>query len=232
MRTLIELLTRNWALKLAAFILATLFWTINKEDRSFEVNDIPIEVVMQDPGWTLASPPAPAEATVVFSGPMGELLRLGIDRPRIILVIDEVRDSTEFHPLQARWVQVDGDLRKTHVESVRPSNVLLSYERMTTQLLPVAVRTRGELPPGLELAGPARPDPRDVRVNGPTSQLEALDSVRLEPIELGDLHGPSTVRTAIDTTQMSGLIFSQRHVEIHLPVVPADTDEELEDDAP
>lgn len=229
MRTLIDVLTRNWALKLTAVVLATLFWTINKEDRSFEVNDIPIEVVLQDPEWTLVSPPAPAMATVVFSGPMAELLRLGIDRPRIILVVDEVRDSTEFHPLQSRWVQVDADLRKTRVESVRPGNVLLSFERMTTRLLPVSVRTRGELPPGLALDGRPRPEPQDVRVSGPASRLQALDSVRLAPIELGDLHGPSIVRTVVDTVSMGGLIFSPRQVDVHVPVVPGES--ELEADA-
>ena len=217
MRTLIDVLTRNWALKLTAVVLATLFWTINKEDRSFEVNDIPIEVVLQDPGWTLVSPPAPATATVVFSGPMAELIRLGIDRPRIILVVDEVRDSTEFHPLQSRWVQVDADLRKTRVESVRPGNVLLSFERMTTRLLPVSVRTRGELPPGLALDGRPRPEPQDVR-----------DSVHLVPIDLGDLHGPSLVRTVVDTVSMGGLIFSPRQVEVHVPVVPGESESEAE----
>lgn len=225
MRTVIDVLARNWVLKLAALIVATLFWMVNKEDRGFEVADVPIEVVMQDPNWTLASPPAPPTATVVFSGPMGELLRLGIDRPRIMLVIDEVRDSTEFHPLQARWVRVDADLRRTHVESVRPSNVLLSFERMTTRLLPVAVRTRGELPPGLELASPVRSDPPDVRVSGPTTRLQAMDSVRLVPIELGEMYGPSTVTVAIDTVGMDGLVFSPREVEVHVPVVPAASEE-------
>jgi hypothetical protein len=157
-----RLQNRNWVLKVTAIGLALLIWVVVKADEPARivVRDIPIEVVVGDAGWVLAAPPAPATATVVFSGPFWELARLAVERPRIVVPIEEVQDSVEMRPLRTGWVQFDGDLSRTRIEDIRPSgSVLLLFERLTTRLVPVAIRTTGDLPPGSQLAGALRTDP-------------------------------------------------------------------------
>lgn len=231
-RTMLSLLTDNWALKLAALLLAILLWTVVKSGELSRVrlDDVPIEVVLQDPGWTLAAPPAPSTASVVFAGPWRELVRLGVNQPRVIVVVDEVRDSMELRSLSTSWVQLDGALHRTRTEDIQPSSVLLTFERMRTRLVPVSVRTTGTLPEGLELAGPLRIDPPAVRVSGSGERLAALDSIRLQAIDLSRIRYPSALTLPIDSSALAGLVFSPRSVEVYVPVVILDSS--LDDEPP
>lgn len=225
MRRLIDFLVRNWTLKLAALGLAVLLWTVVKaeEPTRVAIPNIPIEVVMRDPGWALAAPPAPTTATVVFTGPVRELVRLAVERPRVIVPVEEVEDSMEIRPLRTGWVQLDGDLTRTRVEDVRPGSVLLVFERLTTRLIPVATRVGGRLPPGIQLTGAIQADPPEVRVSGPAQRLETLDSIPLLPIDLSNVIGPQTVTVAVDTTGLEGLVISPRSVDLFIPAIPIDT---------
>ncbi len=217
-----RLLARNWILKATALGLALLIWGVVKaeEPARVTVRDVPIEVVVGDAGWVLAAPPAPATATVVFSGPFWELARLAVERPRIVVPIEEVQDSVEMRPLRTGWVQIDGDLSRTRIEDIRPpGSVLLLFERLTTRLVPVAIRTIGTLPPGAQLAGTLRTDPPAIRVSGPAHRLPVLDSIPLRPVDLSEVRAPTVLKVELDTTGLEGLLFSPRSVDLLLPIV-------------
>ena len=226
MRLIVELLTRNWTIKLTALLLAVLLWTVVKSDEETRVpvENVPIEVAMRDPGWHLAAPPAPPTATVVFAGPLRELGRLAAARPRVVIPVDEVSDSVEVRPLRTGWVQLEGEMTGTRTIDIRPGAVLLTFERLTTRLLPVAVQTRGALPPGLELAAPIRAEPPAVRVSGPQGAVERLDSVVTVPVELGGLQASAAINIAIDTAGMGGLVVSRPTVDVIVQVAPVAPD--------
>jgi YbbR domain-containing protein len=222
MRIPSRLLARNWILKGTAFGIALLIWVVVKAEEPTRVvmRDVPIEVVVGDAGWVLVAPPAPATATVVFSGPVWELARLAAERPRIVVPIEEVQDSVEMRPLRTGWVQIDGDLTRTRIEDIRPpGSVLLLFERLTTRLVPVAIRTIGDLPPGTQLAGALRTDPPAIRVSGPAHRLPVLDSIPLRPVDLSEVRAPAALSVEIDTTGLDGLLFSPRSVDLLLPIV-------------
>ncbi|HEX6938731.1 MAG TPA: YbbR-like domain-containing protein [Longimicrobiales bacterium] len=223
MRWLVDLLTRNWTIKLTALLLAVLLWTIVKSEEltRVPVENVPIEVALRDPGWMLASPPSPPTATVVFSGPLRELVRLAVARPRVVVPVDEVGDSIEVRQLRTGWVQLEGDLARTRTEDIRPGAVLLTFERLTTRLVPVTVRTRGDLPPGLDFAAPVRVEPPAIRVSGPRHAIEALDSVVTVPVELGGLRGSAAIGAEVDTTGLGNVILSPASVDVVVRVRPA-----------
>jgi len=217
-----RLFARNWILKGIALGLALLIWGVVKADEPARVTvrDIPVEVVVGDTEWVLAAPPAPATATVVFSGPFRELARLAVERPRIIVPIEEVQDSVEMRPLRTGWVQIDADLTRTRIEDIRPpGSVLLIFERLTTKLVPVAIRTKGQLPAGTQFAGALRADPQVIRVSGPAHRLPALDSIPLVPVDLSELNGPTAMTVELDTTGLEGLILSPRSVDLAVPII-------------
>lgn len=223
MQFLLDALTRNWSLKLTALVLAVLLWTVVKSEEltRVSVGNVPIEVVLRDPGWILSAPPSPETATVIFAGPWRELVRLAVQKPRIIIPVDEVRDSVEVRQLRTGWVQLDGgELSRLRTEDIRPGAVLLTFERLTTRVVPIAVRTRGELPPGLELAAPIRSEPAAIRVSGPSRRLEGVDSVPTEPIELGAVRGSAAIRARVDTAGFGGLLFSPPDVDVVVRVTP------------
>lgn len=222
MRRHSRLLHRNWILKAVAVGLALLIWGAVKaeEPARVTVKDVPIEVVLGDIGWVLAAPPSPPTATVVFSGPFWELARLSVEKPRIVIPIEEVQDSVEMRPLRTGWVQIDSDLTRTRIEDIRPpASVLLLFERVTTRLVPVAVRTVGTLPEGTQLGGAIRIDPPVIRVSGPAHRLPQLDSIPLRPIDLSELRSATTLTVEVDTTGLEGLLLSPRSVELAIPVI-------------
>lgn len=221
-----ELLTRNWTLKLAALGLALLLWSVVRAEApvSVTIPDVPIEVALRDTRWTPAAPPAPGAVSVVFSGPVRDLLRLAVERPRIIIPVDEVTDSTEVHLLQPRWVQVGRDLERARAEDIRPSTVRLFFERVTTRLLPVIASTRGEPLAGYRLDGPIRADPPAINVSGPASRLAQLQFVRLPPVDISTLTGPTAITVSVDTAELAGLAVTPDQVTLTVPIVPVPPD--------
>jgi YbbR domain-containing protein len=107
----------------------------------------------------------------------------------------------------------------TDVADFRPSTVRLSFDQVSTRLLPVAVQLTGSPAPGYELAGRPEVDPPAVRASGAGRNLARIDSLRLAPIDLGDLRGEDTLQLTIDTTG-TGLIISPRNVRVLIPVRP------------
>lgn len=213
-----ELVTRNLSLKLAALGLAVLLWSVVRADEPVRTQfDVPVDVIVDDPGWTLVAPPKPATVTVVFSGRYRELVRLAGETKRLIVSVEEVNDSVQMQDLDARMVRVGGHVENDFVAEVRPSRLELHFERVETALRPVAVRVLGELPPGVRLSGPIGTDPSMVRVSGPHSRLAAIDSLPLQPIDLAALMSPETLNVHLDTTLTEGVLVSPRRVTVTVP---------------
>ncbi|MBI4545953.1 MAG: YbbR-like domain-containing protein [Gemmatimonadetes bacterium] len=217
---LIPALTRNWALKLTALGLALLLWSVTKADAPtrFAFADVELAVSLRDPGWMLAAPPFPESVTVVLSGPARELLGIAVEKPRVIVPIEEVRDSAEIRQIRYGWVDLPGRYEKTRVEDVRPGSVRLLFERLSTRLVPVSLPVRGQPPTGLVLAAPVRLEPPAVRVTGPARLVDALDSMRLPPQDLGAITAPGRITVRIDTTGLGDLIVAPRAVSLIVPL--------------
>jgi YbbR domain-containing protein len=215
---LIASLRGNWLLKLTALGLAFLLWSVVRAEAPTRVTipDVPVRVVMRDADWVLAAPPNPATVSVVFSGPVRELVRLAVQRPELVVPIDEVRDSTEIHVLRTGWVAMQAGMDNTRADDVLPSTARLVFDRVTTRILPLALRAAGELPEGLELVGPIRLEPADVRASGAARRLDGIDSLRLPPIDLRAVRGYDTLTVAIDTAG-TGLLVSPRTVRVIVP---------------
>jgi YbbR domain-containing protein len=209
--------TENWALKLSALGLAFLLWTVVKADNRMVIEDIPVRVVARDADWVVASDPQPSEVAVVFSGPVRELLRVAVEKPGIIIPIDDVNDSTEVHILRTNFVSLANGLNNTRVEEFRPNTVRLRFDRVTTRLLPLAVRVIGTPPEGFERAGPPVIDPPSVRVSGAASRVAQMDSILLPPIDVSARTTSDTHVVAIDTTGL-GVIVSPRQAQVVVPV--------------
>lgn len=227
MRVGLELITRNWTLKLAALGLAILLWTLTRAEsptRRVTVRNVPVDASVRDPDWSLAAPPEPASVTVSFSGPARDLLALIEEQPRIVIPVEEVTDTAEVRHLQPGWIRLRGSPGEARVEEIRPSTVQLRFERVATRLLPVALRTRGRLPAGFEFTGPIVAEPPAVRVSGPERLVVGLDSLPIRPLEISDVRDTTALRVPVDTTGMPELLVAPEGVDVVAPVAPlADT---------
>jgi YbbR domain-containing protein len=216
-----EVVTTNLSLKLASLGLAVLLWVTVRADAPgrASVDDVPVNVIVDDPGWTLAAPPSPATVTVAFTGSRGDLLRVLGQPMRVVVVLNEVDDSVQQRDLDRDMVRVPGGLGGAQVVELSPSTVLLRLETMESGLRPVAGRVRGSLPPGLKLGGAIGLEPAMVRVSGARSALRQLDSVPLLPIDLSTVSAAETLRVHIDTVGVRGILVSPRYVTAIVPVV-------------
>lgn len=230
----IGLLTDNWALKLAAVILAVLLWlavTANEPQRA-AFRNTPVEVDLRDPDWRLERI-EPALVTVTVQGPRGELVSLGADPPRIILPVERVNDSLEIQVVPIQWVRLPSGVRETRVLNLRPDTVSLSYQPLQTRTLPVRVRTRGDLPEGLALSLPINTNPSTVSVRGPANVLVGIDSVPLMPVDVSGLRSSTNIPVGIDTSEVGRrLTFDPAEVNVVLRVVPTDSQPGMQADTP
>lgn len=226
LKRILRFFTENWALKLAAVALAILLWLAVRADvpKQARFTNIPVEVDLRDPDWRLDGDPIPSSVTVVVVGSTPELMELTSDPPRIVYPVERVNDSTETQVLPPQWVQLPASVRETRVVAIRPDTIRLRYERLASRMLPVRVRTRGDLPNGLALALPIQTNPALVRVHGPAQALESLDSVPLMPVELSGLRSTTNVPAPVDTAAIGATFrFEPRTVNVVLRVMPVIT---------
>ncbi len=224
MRRLWDWAIREWNLKLAALAVALLLWATVKSEElvSTAVTDVPVGVNLRDPRWQLASQPSPARVTLQVTGPVREILRLAVERPRVLVPVEDVRDSVLLVVLRSGWVQLAPGLDRTRVDDVEPAIVRLVFDPVSTRDVPVALPLRGALPAGLRLSGPLELDPSWIRVSGPWRRLSRLDSVRLSALDLRRLTDSTAISMDIDTAGL-GLQLRPTSVRVRVPVARADT---------
>lgn len=216
---LLEAITNNWALKLTSLAVAFLLWGAVKAEvpERVRLGDVPVRVVNRDADWVVAAPPAPSTVEIEFSGPTRELLRFAVQRPEVLVPVDEVTDSSEIRVLRTGWVQLYGGMDNTRVEDIRPSTVQLLFDRVVSRLVPVTVRVIGAPAEGHELAGPIEIDPGALRASGAASAVAALDTLRLGPIDLSGWATTDTFPLGVDTAGL-GVIVSPMTVRVAVPV--------------
>jgi hypothetical protein len=221
LQRILDWTANDWALKLTALALAFLLWTTVRADTpgQWATDDIEIRVINTDADWVMADAPTPRRARVVFRGPYRELLRTASDRPDIIVPVDEVNDSTEFHVMRPNWVRMPTGTPNVTVMDIQPSTVRLEFDRVATRLVTVAAPLQGELPSGFQLMGPLELEPAVVRASGAGRILARTDTLFLPPIDLRDRRGVDTLEMTIDTAG-TGLIVSPRTIRVIVPVRP------------
>jgi hypothetical protein len=215
----------NWTLKVTALGLAFLLWSMVRAEAPARdvIADIPVRVVLRDADWVVVGQPDPPTVNVVAFGPTKELVRLRWQRPELVVPVDQVRDSVEMHVLRTGWVTVPGGLDAARIEDIRPGQVRLTFDAMETRLLPIALPLAGTLPEGLELAGPIVIEPPAIVAHGAVRRLAQVDSLRLPPLQLGDVRGYDTLSVAIDTVGL-GVIMATRAVRVIVPARPVPED--------
>jgi len=213
------LVRRNWQLKLSAFAMAVLLWTVPTfEAQSRQVFDsVPVRVALNDPQWALRGNPIPSTVSVTVSGPARSLFSLAVDRPSIVIPIDSVLAADTFLVLRTSWVRLP-DPGDVVVEEVVPNSINLQFEVIKDRPVAVGVHVTGQLREGLARTGPPEVTPSVIRAFGPESRVEDLDSVFLVPLDLGRVQGSEVFVLGIDTVAARGLTLSDLQASVRVPV--------------
>ena len=201
-------ITRNWRIKLAALTLAVLLWaTMRLSDDRVSRLDIPgvqvrVDQVASD--WFLQGDPSPAAVDMTVTGPMGDLFRVAIAEPVVVIPVDSVGGEDMVLELAPDWVW-NVDRGSVVIEGFSPSTVRLLFERYRIEEIPVSARVIGRLPDSLALVAEPRANLLFAQVRGPASDVDALEAVFLQPFDLGALTGSGRFDVAVDTAVLGGL---------------------------
>jgi len=214
-------LVRNWQLKLSALGLSIFLWAlVQTEPLSQETfSSVPVLVEVDDTAWTAVGAPTPATVELRLGGPAREIIRLAREGTSVQVPISVVGSRDTVIVLQRDWVQL-GQRAGVTVESLSPATVRVSFEPAMTRSVPVAMRTRGELPSDLALSSPLEVNPAVVQLRGPESRLAGLDSVALEPLDLGRVRDSDIFRLPVDTTGLGGAMIEPPEAMVGVRVEP------------
>jgi YbbR domain-containing protein len=213
------ILARNWQLKLSALAMAVLLWTVPElgQEGSQTLEGIPVRVQLNDPEWALLQEPLPATVNLTLSGPSRELFALGLDRPSIVIPVDQVADQDTAILLRSQWVRMPVG-EQVVVEEMSPNLVNLSFEPMAVGAVTLRPRLSGVLPRGLSMLSLPQTDPSLARVSGPQSRVEALETLSLLPLDLSRVDGTGEFVMPVDTAGLSGLAFSPQSAAVRIEV--------------
>ena len=211
-------LARNGRLKAAAFGLSLFLWVLVRVGAPGQRDLlVPVDIRLDDPGWIVLGDPIPATVLVRFRGPPTEIFRLtGLASMSVAVPITEVSGEEMVIPLQPGWVPVDG-YRGVQVEDIVPSAINVSLDRLVTRTIPVRISTRGRLPEHLALTRAPSLTPNLVRVTGPASLVENLDTLDIVPVSLSEVDEQTTVETVVDTAGMGRVTVVPYVVMLRIP---------------
>lgn len=200
-----QALVHNWRLKLSALGLSVFLWALVQTEPSNQetLTSVPVFVQIADTGWTTSGAPTPATVELRLGGPAREIIRLAREGTSIRIPVGVVGSQDTLVALRREWVQL-GQRSGLTVESMSPASVRLSFERAQTRLVPVAMRLTGRVRDHLALAAPMELNPRLVRVRGPASRVEGLDSLSLVPFDLSEVGRSGAFTVGVDTVGLLG----------------------------
>ncbi|MEM7415206.1 MAG: YbbR-like domain-containing protein [Gemmatimonadota bacterium] len=202
-------LTHNWRLKLSALGLSIFLWALVQTEPTNQETfaTVPVFLDIADTSWTVARTPSPGAVEVRFGGPAREIIRLAREGTTLRIPISRVGSRDSLITLRREWVQL-GERPGLTVESFSPQDVRVAFEEAEVRLLPVAARLTGRVPDHLAFAAEVDVSPQLVRVSGPRSRVQALDSLPLEAFDLGSIARSGTFPMAVDTSGLLGATVS------------------------
>ncbi|MBW3535682.1 MAG: hypothetical protein KY453_10795 [Gemmatimonadetes bacterium] len=210
-------IARNWRLKISAFGLALVLWGVvqaNLDGRGGLLGlEVPVVAQVNDMDWMLEGDPSPANVRVSLEAPPNVLAPLRPQSAVVQIPVDRVNGRDSVIQLRRDWVRLEGGSGYV-VQEISPATVRISFQRTSSELLPVALRTTGELPEGLALAAPVGLQPQTVRVRGAAPRVEAADSVVLEPLDLSEVESSGIYTVDVDTGSVSGLMTTPSQVSL------------------
>ncbi len=220
MKRAVRFLSRNWPLKLAAVVLATLLYAglvLSQNARTWD-GQVPIEVLHQ-PASTILLGTLPTVTNIRYFAPIDAVSRLSADsfRANVDLAGIVVSEST---PLVNARVNITVNDPRVQVLDYDPQVVQVRLDPLIRRTVPVQV-DHGTVPQGLQ-AGPPTVDVQQVTAVGPSSEVllvyAAVARVRIQPAGLDVDQDVDLVAVDAANNILSGVELEPRSVHVRIQV--------------
>ncbi|MCA9728114.1 MAG: YbbR-like domain-containing protein [Candidatus Eisenbacteria bacterium] len=216
LQALRKFVTHNLGIKLASLILALAIYAhvLSSEDRE-SVFSVPLEVVGLPEGLTYEGT-VPSRIQVRVEARGTELWKLHTQSLRAEIDLGEARPGMLQRPVTTEDVVLPPGADAQIKSIVRPVVLSLQVEPLVSRPVPVSVRFRGGPDPGTMRTGRATAEPETVRVEGPKTRVEALDSLRTEGIALIGRSHPLEARVRV--VHPEGVWLAVDSVTVQVPI--------------
>jgi YbbR domain-containing protein len=182
----------NLALKLASLALAVLLWFVIGEKTSERGLSVPVELQNVPRELELVGEPTNVVDVRVRAAP-SVIQRLTPGDVSAQIDLSGVREGEHIVHLTSDDIRVPFGVR---VVKITPSIITMGFERTLVKTVPIRPRVLGRPAPGFEVAE-VLAEPAEVRVAGPKSRVQEMESAYTEPVALD---GANT--TVVDTVNL------------------------------
>jgi YbbR domain-containing protein len=182
----------NLPLKLVSLGLAVLLWFVIGEKTSERGLSVPVELQNVPRELELLGEPTNVVDVRVRAAP-SVIQRLTPGDVSARIDLSGVREGEHIVHLTADDIRVPFGVR---VVKITPSIITMAFERTLTKTVPIRPRLLGRPSPGYEVAE-VTAEPPEVRVSGPKSRVQEMESAYTEPVSLD---GASS--TVVDTVNL------------------------------
>jgi YbbR domain-containing protein len=211
---MLDLLFRNWHLKLLALLLAFAVWVaVTGDNRVLQVYSAPLDIKL--PEDCVLAGPVPTKVNVSLRGPESLIRRL--DPLKLSFRVDVTDAPPGQRNVQLAAESLVGLPRGVEVVQIDPDRLRLTVDRRMRKVLPVAPSLVGAPPPGYSFYG-AHVTPDTLEVEGPQTEVVALDRVRTDPIHLEGRTSSFTVAVNAVPDRPATRLLDPREVSVQIEV--------------
>jgi hypothetical protein len=178
--------TANLPVKITSVVLSVFLWFLAAGEEN-ATTLLPVDVAIRAPaGRSIVGTPGPLHALVV--GPRREVLKLSASPLRLSRALPDTTVSDEVRlDLDAGDLDVPQGVG-VHVQDVQPRSLVVSLDSTFQRIVPVRAVVRLLPETGFAL-GTISVIPGTVRLLGSRARVDAIDSVRTEPLEIAEAKG-------------------------------------------
>jgi YbbR domain-containing protein len=206
-----DILLHNWPLKVAAVVLSVILWVlVSAEETTSQL--VKVDVLVEVPPGLALAKPAP-EVRVLVTGPGRELIKLYGTPPVIRAFVPSTAQPPHWRlDATPATVELPAGVRVV-IQDVEPRVVEIAIDRLVARSIPVALRGVVEPESGFVLTSLALA-PMLVRVSGPQTLVQSLDSLPTELFEVRGVTGRFERSVPLDTVGRSLLAIMPREVTL------------------
>lgn len=183
-----EKLLDNLWLKLGAILLACLLWFHASTDKQYEFTfGYDLKMVNFSPELILAEP-VPARVEVKIYGKGKELLKLLLSKERTLKIDAQKFSTGEIEiPLKKEMINLPEGLNLSVVDVSSPKTLKINLQKMEEKKVPVISQLRLLPQEGYFQKGKVKFTPEEVKLTGPTENVEKTSYILSQEKEFQDL---------------------------------------------
>jgi len=208
---LTRLITRNWAIKLAALALALMLYVAVAAQQPVTQTFTLKLAVLAPPGRALLE--APPSVSVLLSGRGSEMLRLRSLRPVSLRVPDTLTASVWNFSLKPSDIDIPKGA-DVQVNDISPRDIAIRLDSVAGKDVRIVPLVRIVAESGYAMQGGLAITPNVARIVGSDRALAAIDSVMTVPTEIANVTGPFTRIVPIDTTPLGVVRIAPKEVTV------------------